>query len=356
MSPSKYSISLAPTFPPSSNAPKVFSSVDPNMRPTIVDGEFSLPLPANLDLPPDYSRPWTKEKYIAIAGAFFIGSIFYEIGSLAEMSLWGEDELAIIFGGVGIAIGWYGAGGGAVMQAEKESTNRTGGYDAKLIADRPARLQTILDDFSEIEGIGMRKSEDRDISKALEYVDLVHGSEYVNLLKKKCSETNIPTRLNPLYARTLIDKNSYNAAIDAVQDWLDGVDAAMDESSRPLFALSRPPGHHACRSKGMGGCLLNNAAIAAFYALNQSGVERVAILDIDAHHGNGIAHCIQDEPKICYCSIHEGKHGSNKPFVEQKVTEDDPRSQESNDTGPIGNLCNINLKAGTGWESGYSNV
>lgn len=308
-----------------------------------------------VDLPPDYSRPWTKEKYIAITGAFFVGGVSFAIGSYAATSLWGDDQAAILLGGAGTAIGWYLFGGGDVMQSEKEITDRNGGYDSKLIADRPARLQTILDDLEKEEGIRVKRVEEisnRDVSTALEYVELVHGVEYANMLKKKCAETDRPVRFNPLYARTLIDENSYNAATNAVQDWMDSVDTAIDTKTKPTFALSRPPGHHACRAKGMGGCLFNNAAIAAFYALNIPSVKNVAILDVDAHHGNGIAHCVQDEARIRYCSIHEEKNGG-KAFIEQKNPEDDPRSQEVDDSGPLGNLCNINLKSGTGWANGY---
>jgi acetoin utilization deacetylase AcuC-like enzyme len=157
------------------------------------------------------------------------------------------------------------------------------------------------------------------------------------------------------------------AAINAVQDWIDSVNAVLSASSsfsssdsnvgkKPLFALTRPPGHHACKSKGMGGCLLNNAAIAAFYALDQDGVRNVAILDIDAHHGNGIAHCVQEEERIRYCSLHEDKNGG-KLGIERRVPEEDnPRTQDGEDVGPLGNLLNINLKSGTGWDSRYKDA
>lgn len=243
------------------------------------------------------------------------------------------------------------------MESEKEITDRNGGYDSKLIADRPARLLAVLDDLGKDNNICVEENPNRDASSlnALRYVELVHGVEYATMLKNKCAETDRPIRFNPIYARTLIDENSYNSAMNAVQDWMDSVDAAVDDTSKPTFALSRPPGHHACKAKGMGGCLFNNAAIAAFYALDKPNLNNVAILDFDAHHGNGIAHCVQDDARIRYCSIHEEKSGG-KAFVEQKIPEDDPRSQESNDSGPLGNLCNINLQKGTGWENGYESA
>ena len=254
------------------------------------------------------------------------------------------------------------------------------------------RLQTVLDDLdSHNNANGDDNNNDahakmfqviqsdpaRPLNKALEYILQIHGEEYASQLKIKCQETDRPIRFNPFYARTLIDENSYDAAVDAVQDWMESVDNAMDMDvdadadvnmqvsvsissgggeNKPLFALARPPGHHACQHKGMGGCLFNNAAIAAFYALD-SGCKNVAILDFDAHHGNGVAHCVQDERRIRYCSIHEGngKQGG-KAFIEQKVKEDDPRSQDGDDVGPLGNLLNLNLKAGTGWDNGYKDA
>ena len=72
----------------------------------------------------------------------------------------------------------------------------------------------------------------------------------------------------------------------------------------------------------------------------------VAILDVDAHFGNGVAHCVRDEPRIRYCSIHEETQ-------EQVTTELDPQGAQDEDTGPRNNLRNVNLKSGTGWETGY---
>ncbi|MGB2924648.1 MAG: histone deacetylase [Limnothrix sp.] len=66
-----------------------------------------------------------------------------------------------------------------------------------------------------------------------------------------------------------------------------------------------PPGHHAVRSNAMGFCLLGNVAIAAHYGLSLDGINRVAILDWDVHHGNGTEYLVEDNPHIFYCSIHQ---------------------------------------------------
>jgi acetoin utilization deacetylase AcuC-like enzyme len=72
----------------------------------------------------------------------------------------------------------------------------------------------------------------------------------------------------------------------------------------PAFALVRPPGHHAERDRAMGFCLYNNVAVAAASAIAH-GLERVAIVDIDVHHGNGTQWMFYDDPKVLYVSTHQ---------------------------------------------------
>ena len=76
-------------------------------------------------------------------------------------------------------------------------------------------------------------------------------------------------------------------------------------TDNPAFVLARPPGHHAVSEVGMGFCIFSNAAIAAHYALEQPGIDRVAILDWDVHHGNGTQAIVEKQPQIAYCSLHE---------------------------------------------------
>ena len=101
---------------------------------------------------------------------------------------------------------------------------------------------------------------------------------------------------------TPVGPDTWAAARAAVDCALTAVDLVL-EGDRAAYALCRPPGHHATRSAYGGSCYLNSAAVAA-EALRRGGHERVAIIDIDAHHGNGTASIFYDRPDVFYGSVH----------------------------------------------------
>jgi acetoin utilization deacetylase AcuC-like enzyme len=299
------------------------------------------------ELPDDYSRPWTETKIKALATGLAVGTILGVGGEILVQNLFDIEKSFVVFGGIGTAVGFY-LGGGQQVTAEEKPIN--GGYDRKLIADRPSRMKSVLDSLkaSDIQ-LDTTNTAIRDLSRAKSYASKVHSEEYIAMLEAKSKQADRPERLNPVYSRTLIDEHSFDAALNAIADWMESVDAALQ--GKPKFALVRPPSHHACRAKGMGGCLLNSVSIAAVYALEQPTVSSVAILDIDAHHGNGIAHCIQDIQEIRYCSIHED--ASSGFLARARDDAEDPRSPDSDDSGPLDNILNINLSSNTGWDNGY---
>ncbi len=106
------------------------------------------------------------------------------------------------------------------------------------------------------------------------------------------------------YAPTYVTPESCTAARRAVGGLLALTEALLSGRFRRAFALVRPPGHHATRTQSMGFCLVNNVAIAAAHALTQ-GLERVAILDFDAHHGNGTQAIFEDHPQVAFLSLHQ---------------------------------------------------
>lgn len=103
-------------------------------------------------------------------------------------------------------------------------------------------------------------------------------------------------------AETSISAGSWEAACASADVALTAA-ARLSAGERSAFALSRPPGHHAARDLYGGYCFLNNAAIAAQY-LRDHGTGRVAILDVDFHHGNGTQDIFYDRSDVLYCSLH----------------------------------------------------
>ena len=99
---------------------------------------------------------------------------------------------------------------------------------------------------------------------------------------------------------TVVSERSYDAAVVASGAATAAVDAVLAGDVRAAFCLGRPPGHHAEAARAMGFCLVNHAAVAAAHA-RAAGVERVAVLDWDAHHGNGTQAIFWDDPECSTC-------------------------------------------------------
>jgi acetoin utilization deacetylase AcuC-like enzyme len=98
---------------------------------------------------------------------------------------------------------------------------------------------------------------------------------------------------------------SRSAALRAAGAGVAAVDAVMNGETSTAFCAVRPPGHHATSHAAMGFCLFNNIAIAAAHACDQHGLERVAIIDFDVHHGNGTQAIFCEDPRVAYFSTHE---------------------------------------------------
>jgi acetoin utilization deacetylase AcuC-like enzyme len=133
----------------------------------------------------------------------------------------------------------------------------------------------------------------------MSWIETAHTAIYIEKLKHIAT-----TGGGYLDGDTPVSPRSYDVALLAVSAWLDGVNEVLSREN-PAFVLARPPGHHAESDTGMGFCLFSNAAIAALYALQQPGINRVAILDWDVHHGNGTQAIVESYPEIAYCSLHQ---------------------------------------------------
>lgn len=135
--------------------------------------------------------------------------------------------------------------------------------------------------------------------EVLPTIQKLHSQEYIDRVQRIAQGGG-----GRLDMDTPVSPESYDIALLAVSAWLDGVDEVL-ANENPAFVLARPPGHHATGNTGMGFCLFSNAAIAAHYALAKPGINRVAILDWDVHHGNGTEAIVASNPQIAYCSLHQ---------------------------------------------------
>ena len=130
-----------------------------------------------------------------------------------------------------------------------------------------------------------------------EQLERVHGPEYLDELQASAGRA---VMLDP---DTYTSPESIEIAALAAGAAVQAAEHAR-EHGEPAFALVRPPGHHAERDRAMGFCLYNNVAVAAAHAI-ASGLERVAVVDIDVHHGNGTQWMFYEDPRVLYVSTHQ---------------------------------------------------
>jgi acetoin utilization deacetylase AcuC-like enzyme len=135
----------------------------------------------------------------------------------------------------------------------------------------------------------------------LSWVERLHDPDYIRRFKKACEQ-----------GRQVLDTQdcgispqSYDIALLAAGGVMAAVDAVMGGQVDTAFCAVRPPGHHAERDRAMGFCFFNNVALGALYLLENFGLERVAIVDWDVHHGNGTQHLFEADPRVFYLSLHE---------------------------------------------------
>lgn len=153
-----------------------------------------------------------------------------------------------------------------------------------------------------------------------------HDKEYVDRILQ-IADAGATVDLD---ADTVMMSLTLPAALRAAGAGIMAVDLVMTGEAKAAFCLVRPPGHHAEHNRTMGFCIFSNIAIAIKYALERYGLERVAIVDFDAHQGNGTEDILKGDPRVLICSSFQ------HPFY--------PYSWD----GPIGaNIVDVPLKGGT---------
>jgi len=168
--------------------------------------------------------------------------------------------------------------------------------------ESPERLRTIMRVLSET-GVLPRLTALEPMPVTDAQLAAVHAPEHIarvkNLIARGGGHFDADTYANP---------RSLDAARLAAGALVRAVDAVMAGEVDNVFALVRPPGHHATRSRAMGFCLFNNVAVAAQHALDAHHLERVLIVDYDVHHGNGTQDIFYRTSRVLYFSTHQYPH------------------------------------------------
>jgi acetoin utilization deacetylase AcuC-like enzyme len=163
--------------------------------------------------------------------------------------------------------------------------------------ERPDRLRAVLE-LLDASGLSRELEHAEAVPASPEALEAVHDREYLRTLSESVPESG----LLPVDPDTAMGPSSLRAAALAAGAVADGVRAVLGGDDRAAFCAVRPPGHHAEHDAAMGFCFYNSIALGAVTALADPGVERVAVLDFDVHHGNGTVDIFKDRPEVLVCS------------------------------------------------------
>lgn len=167
----------------------------------------------------------------------------------------------------------------------------------------------------------------------LKEVENTHRHDYVEMVMENMPQEG-RVYLDP---DTSISPRSGEAAKRAAGAACAAVDAVLAGQAKNAFCAVRPPGHHAEAGQAMGFCLFNNVAVAARHARETAGIDKVAVVDFDVHHGNGTQHSFNDDANLFYGSSHQS------PCY--------PGTGMAHETGVANNICNLPLSPGAGTDA-----
>jgi acetoin utilization deacetylase AcuC-like enzyme len=190
----------------------------------------------------------------------------------------------------------------------------------------PARLAAI-DDQLISSGIAGYLQHHAAPPATAEQLARVHPREYIEAIRAAAPQRGI-VHLDP---DTAMSPGTWGAALRAAGAAVLATDLVVSGEAESAFCSVRPPGHHATRTRAMGFCIFNNVAVAALHALEHHGLERVAIIDFDVHHGNGTEDIFSDDERALMVSTFQ------HPFY--------PYSGADH---PARNMVNVPLPAGAG--------
>jgi acetoin utilization deacetylase AcuC-like enzyme len=194
--------------------------------------------------------------------------------------------------------------------------------------DAPVRLKAIVAEVERADLIGLERREAPQASR-LQLARIHPPAHIERILALIPAEGQV--RID---ADTVVSPGSREAALRAAGAACAAVDAVASGEAANAFCAIRPPGHHAEPERAMGFCLFNNVAIAAAHARAEHGLARIAIVDVDVHHGNGTQAAFWDDPDTLYLSTHQS------PLY--------PGTGAREERGAHGNVVNLPLPMGTG--------
>lgn len=167
--------------------------------------------------------------------------------------------------------------------------------------EAPGRIEAIIREF-ERRGLAGRCRPLKRRAATDDEIRLVHTAAYLETVRREIDGTRSGTLST---GDTDFGPHSLEIAREAVGSLLGAVDAVAGGEVRRAFCAVRPPGHHASADRGMGFCIFNNAAVAARHAQRAHGLERIAIVDWDVHHGNGTQDIFYEDGSVFYFSTHQ---------------------------------------------------
>ena len=195
----------------------------------------------------------------------------------------------------------------------------------------PERVDRLMAIYSALDAMDLSKVQRLEAPMGTdEAIRRVHPQAHIDAIKAAAPETGSVA----LDADTHMSPGSLTAAYRGVGAMIKAVDMVLDGEVQNAFAAMRPPGHHAEKQTPMGFCLFGNVAIAAMHALDVHGLDRVAIVDFDVHHGNGTQDLLWDESRVLFISSHQ------MPLY--------PGSGGADETGAHNNILNVPLAPNSG--------
>ncbi len=172
------------------------------------------------------------------------------------------------------------------------------GHETGAHPEQPARISAIEEELALRDWLGFDRVRSPAVDRSV--LTAVHPESYVASIEQLVAQGG-----GQLDWDTVTSSGSFDAALHAAGGAVHMVQLLLDGEAAWGFSAHRPPGHHATTDRSMGFCLFNNVAVAARFAIDHRGLERVMILDWDVHHGNGTNDIFHASSEVLFVSIHQ---------------------------------------------------